>query len=79
MKVDIEIPESLNEITLDQYQRYLAVNQMKCLVVKFSKIWKRILLTIQLKKHSASITIGIQIKSILKWRVGLRLTKLAVS
>ena len=23
MKVDIEFPESLNEITLDQYQRYL--------------------------------------------------------
>jgi hypothetical protein len=43
MKVDIEIPESLNEITLDQYQRYLKIQDNnedeKFLAVKMIEIF----------------------------------------
>ena len=43
MKVDIEIPESLNEITLDQYQRYLKIQDKnedeKFLAVKMIEIF----------------------------------------
>ena len=43
MKVDIEIPESLNEITLDQYQRYLKIQDSnedeKFLAVKMIEIF----------------------------------------
>jgi len=43
MKVDIEIPESLNEVTLDQYQRYLKIQENnddeKFLAVKMIEIF----------------------------------------
>ena len=43
MKVDIEIPESLNEVTLDQYQRYLKIQEEnedeKFLAVKMIEIF----------------------------------------
>lgn len=43
MKVDIEIPESLNEVTLDQYQRYLKIqdnnDDEKFLAVKMIEIF----------------------------------------
>ena len=43
MKVDIEIPESLNEITLEQYQRYLKIQDNnedeKFLAVKMIEIF----------------------------------------
>ena len=43
MKVDIEIPESLNEVTLDQYQRYLKIQEEnedeKFLAIKMIEIF----------------------------------------